>query len=141
MPYCPECKQFVEEGSSCPVHTNAGLVDELPFQSIEGENATWVEIASAATEEEATLLCGFLENQGIPAQVESLKFTMEPVNFGKMGEIRVYVSAEDEKTALDLLSRRETAYDKLDDEGENVVTDEGPADIADDAQVADGDEP
>lgn len=141
MPYCPECKQYVEEGNKCPDHSNVEPVDELPFQAIDGENTTWVEIASAATEDEARLLCGFLENQGIPAQVESLKFTMEPVNFGKMGEIRVYVKAEDEKAAVELLSRRDTAYDKLDDEGEAVVTDEGPAEIADDAQVGEGEEP
>lgn len=140
MPYCPECKQSIEEGRKCPDH-DVELVDELPFQSIVGENTTWVEIASTATDDEARLLCGFLENQGIPAQVESLKFNMEPVNFGRMGEIRVYVAAEDEEAALELLETRETAYDRLDEQGEAVVTDEGPAEIADDAQVGEGEEP
>jgi hypothetical protein len=140
MPYCPECKRVFETGSNCPDH-NVDLVDELPFQAIDGQDTTWVEITTAATEEEARLLCGFLVNEGIPAQVESLKFTMEPVNFGKMGEIRVYVASQDEQAALDLLQRRESEYDTLDDEGEAVVTDEGPAEIADDAQVGEGDEP
>src|SRR5205085_9499540 len=36
----------------------------------------------------ANLLRGFLEAEGIPAQIEDVKFHMEPINFGTMGEIR-----------------------------------------------------
>ncbi len=58
--------------------------DDL-VQKIEGDGVTWIEIASAGSEDEANLLCGFLENEGIPAQIENVKFHMEPVNLGKMG--------------------------------------------------------
>jgi len=95
---------------------------------VTGEDGTvWVEIASIGSEGEATLLKGFLEAEGIPAQVEDVKFNMEPVNFGAMGEVRVYVQQGNEQAAVDLLKRREQEYDKLDDDEETLVTDEGPA--------------
>jgi putative signal transducing protein len=134
MPYCPSCKQQFAEGiKECPTH-HAALVDELPFQTVDAPGVTWVEIASAATEDEARLLQGFLEAEGIPCQVESLRFGMEPVNFGKMGEIRIYVSAENAEEAMRLLRERDQEYQGLKDE-ESIVTDEGPAEIDDDAPV------
>ncbi len=135
MPYCPRCKQeFAADVRECP-DDKVVLVNELPFQTVSGDDATWVEIASTGSDDEARLLKGFLEGEGIPAQIENVKFSMEPINFGIMGDIRVYVDAEDEQRAVELLHRREAEYDQLDDDGENVVTDEGTADIADDAEA------
>lgn len=133
MPYCPSCKrQFKSDVTNCP-EDNTPLVDELPFQAVPGENFTWVEITSVGTEDEAQLLQGFLETEGIPVVVENVKFRMEPVNFGDMSDIRVYVAAEDEQEALQLLKKREQEYDKLDDEDDTLVTDEGPAEIDENA--------
>lgn len=109
--------------------------NDLPFQTVQGDGMTWVEIASTGTEDEAKLLQGFLEAEGIPAQIENVKFSMEPINFGTMGDIRVYVGAEDEQRAMELLRTRSREYDKLDDEGETVVTDEGPATIDETARA------
>jgi|SRR5947199_7269634 len=110
--------------------------DELPFQSVRSDDGTtWVEITSVGTDDEARLLQGFLEAEGVPAQIENVKFSMEPINFGTMGTIRIYVPSDDEQHALQLLRNRNAEYDRLDDDGENVVTDEGPADIDDDAQT------
>lgn len=135
MPYCPICKQsFSEDTAECPTH-RIPLVEELPFQTVEGRDTTWVEIASAGTQEEAKLLQGFLEAEGIPCQVELVKFTMEPVNLGAMSEIRVYVSADQEEKALELLREREREYEHLRKE-EAIVTDEGPAEIGEDAESA-----
>ena len=98
------------------------------------DGTTLVEIASVGTEDEASLLKGFLEAEGIPAQIEDLKFHMEPINFGAMGDIRIYVSSEDEQRAVQLLRNRNAEYDKLDDDDETLVTDEGQADIDESAQ-------
>ena len=106
--------------------------DDL-VQKIEGDGVTWIEIASASSEDEANLLKGFLDNEGIPAQIENVKFHMEPVNVGKMGEIRIFVSEEDEQRALDLLRKREDAFERLDDDDETLVTDDGPTSIDPDA--------
>lgn len=93
-------------------------------------DTTWVEIASTGTIDEARLMEGFLEAEGIPAQVENVKFTMEPINFGTMGDIRLYVAAEDEQRAMELLRSRDAAYDRLsEDDDDTLVTDDGPATV------------
>ena len=139
MPYCPTCKQSYDAGTKeCPQH-RVPLVDELPFQAIAGDNnTTWVEIASTGTDDEARLLQGFLQAEGIDAQVENVKFSMEPINFGTMGDIRVYVEAQDEQKAMELLRGREREYQRLDDDEETLVTDEGPATI-DETSTAEND--
>jgi hypothetical protein len=138
MPYCPTCKHEYAAGTSeCP-ECKSKLVDELPFQAREGEGMTWVEIAGVGTADEANLMRGFLEAEGIPAQIENVKFNVEPVNFGAMGDIRIYVDAEDEQRALALLKERETEYDKLEDDDDTIVTDEGVAEIDDNAEPESG---
>lgn len=134
MPYCPTCKQAVNDASECP-DCGAKLVDELPFQAVPAPNATWVEIASTGTEDEANLIRGFLDAEGIPAEIENVKFTMEPINFGKMGDIRIYVEANDEARALELLRNREKEWDRLADDDDTLVTDDGVAEIDDNAST------
>jgi len=135
MPYCPTCKQAYPNGQTdCPTDHTA-LVDELPFQSRQGEGETWVEIASTGTDDEARIITGFLEAEGIPAQIENVKFSMEPINFGTMGDIRVYVGAEDEARAQALMKQRNADFDRLEDDADTVVTDEGTAEITEDEEI------
>lgn len=135
MPYCPTCKRkFADRVEECPDDKTA-LVDELPFQVVRGDTTTWVEIASVGTKEEANLLQGFLDAEGITAQLENLQFGMEPTNFGMMGDIRVYVTAVDEAKALNLLKQRNEMYEKIDDDEETLVTDEGPAEFDETAKA------
>lgn len=103
------------------------------------DGTTWVEIASSGTEDEATLLAGFLDAEEIPAQIEDVKFNMEPINFGAMGEIRIYVPKEHEQRAQELLRERNREYEKLDDDEETLITDEGPAVVDESVQVDDDD--
>ncbi|HEX2832716.1 MAG TPA: DUF2007 domain-containing protein [Thermoanaerobaculia bacterium] len=108
--------------------------------TVPAENGTtWVEIASTGTEDEATLLHGFLEAEGITAQIENVKFGMEPINFGTMGDIRIYVGAEDEARAHELLAQRNRQAEQLDDDEETLVTDEGPALIDENARAENDD--
>lgn len=110
--------------------------DEQPFQTVRSDDGTtWVEITSVGTDDEARLLQGFLEAEGVPAQIENVKFSMEPINFGVMGDIRIYVPADEEQRAVELLKKRNAEYDQLDDDEETVVTDEGPSSIDDDAET------
>ncbi len=132
MPYCPNCKEEFDDLTECP-NCKTALVDELPFQTIPGDTTTWVEIASIGTDDEAKLLQGFLQAEGIPAAVENVKFSMEPINFGKMGDIRVYVPAEDETRALELLRERQREWEKLEDDDDTLVTDEGVAEVDENA--------
>ena len=114
--------------------SNQGYPDDVNTVPAE-DGTTWVEIASMGTEDEARLVQGFLEAEGIPAQVENVTFSMEPVTFGMMGEIRVYVGSEDEPRAQELLRSRDRQAESLDDDDETLVTDEGPAVIDETAQA------
>lgn len=118
--------------------SNQGYPEDVNTVPAE-DGTTWVEIASTGTEDEAQLLKGFLEAEGIPAQVESLKFDQAPINFGNMGDIRVYVASEDEARAQELLRKREQEYEGLDDDDETLVTDEGPA-VIDETAPVEGDD-
>jgi len=119
-----------------PIEENEMADEELPYQTIRGDDGTvWVEITSVGTDDEARLLKGFLEGEGVPTQIENVKFSEAPINFGTMGDIRIYVAQEDEQKAVQLLRQRNDEYDKLDDDDENIVTDEGPADIDENSQV------
>jgi Putative prokaryotic signal transducing protein len=114
--------------------SNQGFPEDVNTVPAE-DGTTWVEIASMGTDDEARLMQGFLEAEGIPAQIENVKFSMEPVTFGTMGEIRVYVGAEDEQRAQELLRSRDRQAENLDDDEETLVTDEGPALIDESAQA------
>ena len=135
MPYCPRCKEAVNDATECP-ECGSALVDELPFQAVPARDDTWVEITSTGTADEANLIRGFLDAEGIPAEIENVKFNMEPINFGTMGDIRVYVGAQDEQRALELLRNREQEWDKLADDDDTLVTDDGVAEIDDDDTTA-----
>lgn len=75
---------------------------------------SWEVVATVGTEEEANILVGYLRANELDAQVESLRFHQEPVNFGGLGEVRVRVPMEQREKALRLLSEREV--DDLADE-------------------------
>jgi hypothetical protein len=111
------------------------MADESPVRTLQTEDGTTlVEIASAPNIDEAELIRGFLENEGIPAQVEPAESTVLPANIGALGDVRIYVAQEDEARALALLAQREEEYEQLDDDTETVVTDEGPQDIDENAR-------
>ena len=103
------------------------------------DGTTWVEIASCGTADEAKLLAGFLDAEGIAAQVENVKFDEMPINFGAMGDIRVYVASDEETRALELLQKRDREYRQLDDDEETLVTDDGPALVDENAQAENDD--
>jgi hypothetical protein len=111
-------------------------VPDQSYQTVLGEDGTtWVEIASSGTADEASIIKGFLEAEGIPAQIENVKFSMEPINFGTMGDIRIYVSSEDEARAQQLMRQRNADFDRLEDDADTVVTDEGTAEITEDEEI------
>lgn len=114
--------------------SNQGFPDDVNTVPAE-DGTTWVEIASMGTEDEAKLVQGFLEAEGIAAQVESVRSDFAPANFGMLGDIRVYVGADDEARAQQLLRDRERQAETLDDDDETLVTDEGPALIDETAQA------
>ena len=68
----------------------------------------WDIVETVGTEEEASLVAGFLEAEGIASQVESLLFHQEPATFGKLGEVRILVHVKDLERARRLIEERES---------------------------------
>ncbi len=135
MAYCPTCKQEFENATECP-NCGTKLVEELPFQTMQSDDGTtWVEIASTANSDEAQLIQGFLEAEEIDAQLEHAEAHPFPTTFGKLGDVRVYVPAEDEQRALELLRQREREWEKLEDDDDTLVTDEGIAEVDENAST------
>jgi len=106
------------------------MADENLVQTRRSEDGTtWIEIASIGNSDEADLIRGFLESEGVPAMIEHADASILPANMGKLGDVRVYVPSQDEARSLELLKQREAEYENLDDDAETLVTDEGVADI------------
>jgi hypothetical protein len=66
----------------------------------------WAIAKIVESNEEAVLITGFLNSNGIPAEVESLHVEELPVNLGGLGEVRVRVPAGRLDEARALLAER-----------------------------------
>jgi putative signal transducing protein len=98
------------------------------------EEENWTEVAMVPDDVEADLIRGFLESEGIEAQIDNRKFHMEPVNFGDLTGIRVLARPEDVERAKGLLSRRQRDFEKMQRAGDtsSILTDHGPTDAPED---------
>jgi formate dehydrogenase assembly factor FdhD len=133
MAFCPKCKKQFDRATECP-DCKAKLVKELPFQTRQSDDGTmWVEIASTPNADEARLIQGFLDAEGIAAQIEDTEAHILPSNIGTLGDVRIYVRAQDEDRAVRLLRHREEMFEKLADDDDTVVTDEGVAEVDENA--------
>ena len=70
--------------------------------------ADWEILDVVGTEEEAEVICGYLESQGVPCQVESAHSHEFPVNVSALGNVRIEVPAGRVDEARGLLAQRET---------------------------------
>lgn len=71
----------------------------------EVERGGWEVAKVVESSEEATLVVGFLESNGIPAALESLHVDELPVNVGALGEIRIEVPPDRLDEARQLLAQ------------------------------------
>lgn len=97
------------------------------------DGTTWIEIANTANSDEAELIQGFLEAEGIESEVEHAESHPFPTTFGDLGDVRIYVPTSDEQRARDLLRQRDREWENLDDDSDTVVTDDGVAELDEDA--------
>ena len=67
----------------------------------------WVIVKVVGSEEEASVVLGFLENCGIDAEVESLFSSEFPTEVGDLSEVRIRVPADRADEASALLNSRE----------------------------------
>jgi hypothetical protein len=54
---------------------------------------------------EAEMIKDLLESGGIDSVIRSAKVTPYPVNVGKMGEVKIFVSEEDKEAAEEMIER------------------------------------
>jgi hypothetical protein len=78
---------------------------------MEDQGSKWVTLCTVASEEEAFFMQGMLEAEGIPCTPESLKYHAEPVNLGRLSEIRVHVLEADLQRAKELITAANTRDD------------------------------
>ena len=70
----------------------------------------WVEVAAVGQDEEATLIAGFLESQGIPSEVEGPSMSPFPEDIGAFGQSRVMVPPDRAAEASAALAQREREF-------------------------------
>ena len=102
-------------------------------EGVKDDTLHWEIVREVGTEEEATIIVGYLRANDVPAEVESVRFNQEPVNIGDMSEVRVRVPQEHSARAVELLSDREVhdlpaEADAAALAGEREPRQEGPAD-------------
>jgi hypothetical protein len=68
----------------------------------------WEVLEVLGTEEEAEVVRGYLESQGVPAQLESAHSHEFPANISALGNVRVEVPVGRLDEARRLLAERET---------------------------------
>lgn len=61
-------------------------------------------LETVSVEAEARLIIGFLQSVDVTCELESLRFTQEPVNFGRLSEIRLLVRRSELQRARDQLA-------------------------------------
>ena len=76
------------------------------------DDEDWVEVASAGQDEEAELIAGFLESEGIPCEVEGPAMTPFPEDLGAFGATRVMVPPDRAEEARAVLARRREEFER-----------------------------
>lgn len=85
------------------------------------EPESWVVLREISSETEARLLQGYLENAGVACQVESLVYHAEPVTFGQLSRVRIWVLQDEFERAQSLVGEADLT-------GPGPEPDELPAD-------------
>jgi hypothetical protein len=96
VPYCPSCKtEYVEGVKVCP-DCGTFLVDELPSEDNPLLNADTVSIYKVADENEAYIIKGLLESEGILSLLQTnVDQTVFPFTVDGLGEVSILVLEND----------------------------------------------
>jgi len=135
MKHCPKCHAEYEDRvrvcADCRIGLAPGTAPDEP------ENGGWSVVTTLGSDEEATLLAGFLEGNGIEVTVESISSHAIAETVGELANIRILVPAGKKNAARKLLDDRQSEFEKAGDDDEAVMTDEGVAHLDDDSELSD----
>jgi hypothetical protein len=73
----------------------------------ERDEEDWVEVASVGEDEEAEIIAGLLESEGIPSEIENEAPSILPESLGALGTTKVLVPPDRAEEARALLAERE----------------------------------
>ncbi|MFQ5450286.1 MAG: putative signal transducing protein [Nitrospinaceae bacterium] len=105
MPICPECKEeFRQDIKTCP-ECQVALVESL--ENVELQAGDLEVVCTIIQEENAYILRGFLENEGIPCQLENVSFHAGPAPAGELTKVRLWVKKEDVNQARQRIEEHE----------------------------------
>lgn len=76
------------------------------------DDEEWVEVAGVGRDEEALLIAGLLQSEGIPAEVEGPSVTPFPEDLGAFGMSRVMVPPDRAVEAREILARRAQEFEE-----------------------------
>jgi hypothetical protein len=82
----------------------------------ESQQGVWVRLAEISSEAEAQIIHGYLESAGVTCEIESLAFRAEPVTFGPLARVRVWVLRGQAAQARELLHRAQKEAQRAADE-------------------------
>jgi hypothetical protein len=72
----------------------------------------WIEVAGVGDDDEAEIIAGLLESEGIPCEIEGPSASPWPENLGSLGVARVMVPADRAAEAKALIAEREKDAEK-----------------------------
>ena len=72
----------------------------------DADSAGWEVCFTSPLDFEAHIVCGYLEHYGVPCQLQSNRFGMEPLTFGALGHVQVLVPATWSRVARGLIRGR-----------------------------------
>ena len=106
MPFCPTCKSEYEAGIERCSDCNELLVDQMPPENPDADpEATLVEVYQAGGDQEALVVKGLLESEGIWCAMGSdVPHSVIPLNVDGLGAVRIMVSERDVERAKQLIS-------------------------------------
>lgn len=90
------------------MNDNDNTTDSVIEDETKAPDAEWQAARIVGTEAEASLVVGFLNSNGIEAQVESLHSSEFPADIGRLGEVHVMVPADQLAAAQQLLAQSDT---------------------------------
>ena len=104
MQSCPKCNEnFSDMSSLCPKCN----VELAPWVE-QKEAPDLVVLCTVLNEAKAHIMRGFLENEGIPCQLENISFHAEPAPVADLMKVRLWTLREDAEQARRLLVERES---------------------------------
>ena len=106
MPFCPNCRSEYETDMDRCSDCGSPLVENMPPENPDAEPYTSLtEVFRAAGDQEALIVKGLLESEGIECSLSSdIPHSVVPVNIDGLGTVRISVSEGDAERAKQLIS-------------------------------------